>query len=345
MRDVSGVGDGRHMPTTQEVHASDDYIVSKFDTTKPIDFDVLKSEIEKNGPVQSVFPEQNTKFVFNITECQCSEGKCDHDCITLSQISGFTTLTTSISKELFLRSDSFDEFIAEFRHFPMAYFSSSAEEQHFEGCVEEHLGFAPMDVYTGKISPEQVMKAVKLSDAAKADNWLAHNLFCGFNLLLSFRATKAHHSSSNCKAAFKAEFTDNTKFSKFLQHIYDMGFLSGRLISEHFIRNELEPVAEKGVAAKQAQESRTRASGLSANQKRHSRIDSMLSHMEALADENPALLRLGVGQLAKLAIEDSSSANSKLWSQGKGQRDEYLDEMRSDVRYQKRFHALTAKTA
>ena len=67
--------------------------------------------------------------------------------------------------------------------------------------------------------------------------------------------------------------------------------------------------------------------------------------MEILAAENPALLRLGIVQLANLAIEDSWTENPSLWSQGKGQRDEYLDEMKSDHRYNSRFQDLLSKTA
>nr|WP_325251890.1 hypothetical protein [Amylibacter sp.] len=194
MRDVTGVGDGRQMPTTREVHENDEYFVSKFDAIAPIDYEILKSEISKNGPVQSVFPKENIKFVLNINKCQCSDGKCDHDCISLTQVSGFTTLTTSILRERLLECDSFYEFLHEFRHYPMSFFSSSAEQQHFEANVEQHLGFAPMDVYLGKIEPNQLTESVKLSDDARKDSWLAHNFYCGFNLLLHFRVIKTRYS-------------------------------------------------------------------------------------------------------------------------------------------------------
>jgi len=48
--------------------------------------------------------------------------------------------------------------------------------------------------------------------------------------------------------------------------------------------------------------------------------------------------------LADLAIEDAAKQDGKLWAQGKGRRDAYLDEMKSDLRYQTRFKILQKKT-
>jgi hypothetical protein len=71
----------------------------------------------------------------------------------------------------------------------------------------------------------------------------------------------------------------------------------------------------------------------------------MLEQVEALIDENPALGRLGLSQIANLAIEDAAAANPTLWSQGKGQREEYLDEIKSDLRFRERYKKILKKTA
>ena len=60
---------------------------------------------------------------------------------------------------------------------------------------------------------------------------------------------------------FENHFESAEDFSDFLNFVYDLGFLSGRLISEYFIRYEIQPLAEKGEAAEKAQEKRSTSGG------------------------------------------------------------------------------------
>jgi hypothetical protein len=152
-------------------------------------------------------------------------------------------------------------------------------------------------------------------------------------------------TKSELLSAVEEYFEDPADLVGYMQGIYDIGFLAGRLISEYFIRSDIEPLAEKGVAAKQAQEARTKGSSKAASEKRHLRIHSMLKNMERLSKENPAFYRLPITHLADLAISDAKEENQKLWGQGRGQRDEYLDELKSDIRYQARFQQLLIKRA
>jgi hypothetical protein len=124
---------------------------------------------------------------------------------------------------------------------------------------------------------------------------------------------------------------------------YTAGFLTGRLISEHFVRYEVEPFAQKGMAYEEAQKRRNEASGKTSTNKRHQRVEAMLTRMEHLVEQNPAIVRTGIKVLADLAIEDAAKEDSGLWAQGKGRRDEYLDEMKADLRYRARFQALIKK--
>ena len=71
----------------------------------------------------------------------------------------------------------------------------------------------------------------------------------------------------------------------------------------------------------------------------------MLERMEALLNENSVLSRLDIRTVADMAIEDAVAEKPALWSQGRGRRDDYLEEMRVDHRYRDRFHQLHFKTA
>lgn len=93
------------------------------------------------------------------------------------------------------------------------------------------------------------------------------------------------------------------------------------------------------------QQKRTEQSGKVSSDKKHQRIESLLKNLEALFADNPALSRMHIEKTAPLAIQDAIRQDPNLWRQGKGQMKEYIDEMRADLRYAKRFRALFEKTA
>ncbi|MFV1592634.1 hypothetical protein VWZ88_08680 [Phaeobacter sp. JH20_36] len=82
---------------------------------------------------------------------------------------------------------------------------------------------------------------------------------------------------------------------------------------------------------------------------RNRRILSLLIGMEATARRNPDIIKLGITPLAELGLVGAIEADPKLWSQGRGQMEEYLGEMKrgeagKDI--QARYLALLpAKTA
>jgi hypothetical protein len=80
------------------------------------------------------------------------------------------------------------------------------------------------------------------------------------------------------------------------------------------------------------------------HKKKHARIEAMLTNMKVLAESNPAIVRLGLDTLAELAIEDAAKSEPQLWTQGRGQKTEYLEEARSDIRYREIYLDLS-KTA
>lgn len=329
--------------TQNEIDEGDPLEKTSYDSRAPIDYELLKLEIQAKGPIEFSNEEGRFKIRINITPCQIQSCRCGSDIISLTQLSGFTSLSTSIEKEKLLENDSLDAFFYDFYHNPFYYYSSSGERQFIEAEIEQHLGFVPLDVYNGKVSPDEIVASI--SDSAKADPWSLHNLQSIFRSLLLQRMEVNHFFRDNYEEELLERFDEPQKLCDFLQQIYDLGFLTSRMIGEHFIREDIEPLAQKGVAANKAQKKRVQASSKVANQNRHRRIAEMLGHMEVLLAQNPAFCRIGILQIADLAIEDASKKNVGLWSQGKGQRDEYLDEIRSDLRYRERFEALKNKIA
>lgn len=333
------------MPTNKDLASDPDLIPSKLNWDETIDYDELKSEILKNGPLQRVFPELKVKWLLSIKLCQCTFETCNNDIISVSQISGFTDLTSSIQKSHLLESKSLNNFFDSFFHNPLKYYSCSGEQQYIEMEIEKHLGVAPLDLYRGVIKIEDFMDAVNPSDRVKTDFWFGHNIQVLLHLLRQYRAEISLARVINVEVPLRDQIDEFEDFGEYLRHVYNLGFLTGRMVSEHFIRKEIEPFAEKGIAADVAQEKRSKASGAKSHQKRQQRINAMLLTMENLVRDNPVLSRFGLDQIASLAIEDSAKKQPELWTQGKGQRELYLDEIASDLTYRERFKVLRAKTA
>lgn len=318
-----------------------DFIGASLDVDAAIDYETLKGEISKHGPFVISVPNQKIQGHLNITPCQCGDDKCSSDVISLEYLAGATNLTTTIEKPALLENESLASFLQDFVHNPFAYFSASAESQWLEKEVEAHLGFVPMDIYKGKI--DLMSLTPSLSAVAISDSWRAHTLQSIFRTLYLKRLEINHFDRDDFVDEVWERFDDSESFIKFLNGIFDLGFLSGRSMSEYFIHTELEPVIEKGIAAKHAQAKRTKASGGKANEKRHLRIAQLLDALERLYQENPAFKRLEISSVADLAIADVTGHDPKLWSQGKGSKDAYIEEMRVDIRYADRFKALTKR--
>lgn len=330
-------------PSKDDVNTDPRLAHAGYGLDEPIDYEKLKAAIVELGPIQMTQAANCLKIHLEISDCKGCPEPCGSDVITLFQVSGATTLTTSISKRDLLDAKSLNAFFQDFIHNPFAYFSASAECQYAESEIMRHLGFDPLEVFHGKVDPADLN--AEISDECKADYWKAHTLQSIFRTLLLKRLEIGHFNRDDFVDEVYQRFDDKADFQRFLNKIFDLGFLSARLISEHFIRSELEPFVEKGEAADLAQERRTKGSGEAANKKRHLRVSSMLEGIEALIRDNPALLRLDIKTIADMAIEDAAKADPALWSQGKGRRDDYLDEMRVDHRYRERFEKITGKTA
>lgn len=329
-------------PSKDDLETDPNLSSPKHSLDEPIDYEKLKTAIEELGPIQMTREKERLKMVLNITPCQICAEPCDEDVITLIKVSGATSLTTLIDRNRLLAAKTLDNFFEDFLHNPFVYFSASGECQTIEHVIRRHLGFDPLDVFHGKVDPKEV-KATLSSEYAE-DYWKAHALQSVYRTLLLARLEIGHFSSDDFLDKIDQKFEQSIDFTEFLKRIFDLGFLSARLISEHFIRNDLEPFVAKGEAAVAIQERRNKGSGEAANRKRHLRVAAMLDRIEALLKDNPAFLRLDIRSVADMAIEDAAKAQPELWTQGRGRRDDYLEEMKVDHRYRDRFYQIFAKT-
>ncbi|WP_120503511.1 hypothetical protein [Sulfitobacter mediterraneus] len=307
-----------------------------YDIHAPIDFDALKTIIAARGPYALEFREWMVRVSISV------QSSNDMDVISIVQSKGFTALATIISRQTV---ESFESLVALAETYisqPQLLYDPAAEQQYIEAEIKTHLGIDPRVIYAQGL-PEGGLKVV-LSDACKDDPWRTQGLRIIFQQLFEQWERLQNVGSLNDIFELKDLLGSPSRLVSFMQGQYNVGFLTGRLISEYFVRYEIEHFAEKGMAYEEGQQRRNDASGKVSNIKRHQRVEAMLTQMEKLARENPVFARLSITDLADLAIEDAAKQDGKLWTQGKGRRDAYLDEMKSDLRYQSRFKVLQKKT-
>jgi len=103
----------------------------------------------------------------DIYPCKYLLKSCTADIIEVTHSVGHTTLTTQIDKEALLKAKSLNGFYTDFIEQPLAYFSSSQERQQIEGQIQEHLGFAPMDLYHEIIQRDELPEKFNLVTIAK----------------------------------------------------------------------------------------------------------------------------------------------------------------------------------
>lgn len=294
-----------------------------------IDYEVIKAEIIELGPLRFRRSSSPYELIINISPCACASKACDHDVISISRVCGLSEISWQIEKSYLLSFECLEEF---FQYCQIeGPISSLRERRIIEQEIFDFLGYS----YTEVDSPFCACSecAAKNGKTALWKNHLLRILAIHLKDFDEIQVIEEDESDGEVKE-------DESSWME----VFDQGYALGRLVGEYHLKSRVEELAEKGIAAEVAIQIRTTASGKSSSEKRQLRILQMLEKMEDLVEKNPVLLRIGIDEIADLAIQDASSASPDLWSQGQGRKDEYLDEIKSDHNYQARFQAIM-KTA
>jgi len=84
----------------------DDTMPSKVDPSGPVDYAQLKAEIAAHGPYIFGFTKWQVDLAINITPCGVEGCRCSEDVISITQSSGFTSLSTLITRTQIESHDS-----------------------------------------------------------------------------------------------------------------------------------------------------------------------------------------------------------------------------------------------
>ncbi len=112
--------------------------------------------------------------------------------------------------------------------------------------------------------------------------------------------------------------------------IFDLGFSTGRFLSEYTQKEELESYALEGKKSDARKQKRTKASGIKSASQRLERMRAMLREIAILQTENPAITKIDKYKVAEFAIKNAAKLQPDLFKTGKGQYREYWDYIFAD---------------
>ena len=124
---------------------------------------------------------------------------------------------------------------------------------------------------------------------------------------------------------------------------FELGYCVGRLFSSAQNLTSLEPDARR--AAEYEQSYRERGKKGKSQDRRGARLEHLFACIAELVAQNPALSRLKPIEVAKLAVQDAVAQNPGMWTQGRGQLEQYLTCFASEPKYRIKYRELFPETA
>lgn len=123
---------------------------------------------------------------------------------------------------------------------------------------------------------------------------------------------------------------------------FELGYCVGRLFSSAQNLATLEPDAQR--AGEYEQSYRERGKKGKSQDRKGARLDHLFACITELVAQNPALSRLKPIEVAKLAVQDAATQNPGLWTQGRGQLEQYLTCFASEPKYRIKYWDLFPET-
>ena len=287
-----------------------DLIRSTIDPDAPIDFEALQKSIKDFGPLRLSSSGNPYIVDINIEPCMCALEGCDAQLVSVWRRNGIFTMHWMLSKEDLLSYES----LTIFKNFAIL---GGIKDSRGERMIVELQSRQMFGVHFSEVEPIACVCESCVKALGENETW---------NRMLLSQLSTALQDRNYYLAYAKENFGEVGE--DIVKEAFDLGYFAGRAFSELAVKKFIEPDAIAGRPYEEIKQKRAAASGQKSAKSRASRIKSLLIQMEKLAQNNPAFIRLGATHLAALAVEDASSEDPALWSQGKGQLEEYLGELR-----------------
>lgn len=276
----------------------------------PIDFPALRNSTQQIGPLR--LSNASSPYVIEIMvfPCMCATEGCEEQLVAVWRRNGLFTIHWLLSRDEFLEFNSLEEF-------RLWAITGGLNDSYGERLIMQHQSQDIFDRHYTKIPPVDCVCSACAEAVGEEGLWR--------RMLLSQLSRALTARDQLLEDALKTYGEEGREFA---EYVFDLGYNTGRVFSEYMVKRSIEPHALVGKSFEAMKEKRSQASGAKSAGNRLERISSLVSCMETLASESPSITRVGPSALAKLAYEDAAKENPTLWSQGKGQVEEYLGEVR-----------------
>jgi len=283
---------------------------SELNISAPIDYEGLKTAINQHGPLR--LSEKNSPYEteISVVACQCAETVCDNEIVSIWRRNGLFSIHYLLSPK------DLDEFQS-LEHLKDIMISGTYLDSRSERLLIEQKCKELFGKHYSEVGP-LVCTCKRCAEGVSGDALVEKMLIAQLSDSISQRISFIED--------IREKFGDT--HALFIDRAFDLGFAAGRIFSEYGYKKTIEPDALLGHEFSQTKVKRAQAAGQASASKRLDRIESLLSHLEKLISANPAMVRIPIEALAKLACDDARTENPTLWSQGAGQVVEYIGEIR-----------------
>lgn len=285
-------------------------IKSDVSSEGPINLELLFDETQKLGPVRCKIPSSPYEVYIGVYPCGCESEDCNELVVIVWRKGGLFDMRWIVSTEELLSYDNLGHFLEIVVHFGLN--DSHGERLLIEGDIADAFG----EEYAADPTPPCYCSHC-VEQFGKGEVWRKMVL-----------AQLAQYVRERSEYLATAEEEGGEGGRAFAEMGFDLGYSMGRIYSEYQTRTNMEPHALSGREFERLKFKRAKSAGEKSASMRLQRMSHLLLHMEKLASENPALLRIGPNHLAKLACEDATAENPALWVQGGGQLEEYVGRIR-----------------
>lgn len=308
-----------------------------------LDYEALKNSISENGPIEVSHPETGLFQYFNISPCQCGAVGCQNDVVIAGFSHGVAYIQSAVEKDYLVSFATLAEFLDYFFHFPDEFFSSTGEEQFIEREIRRILKIEPFDVYESELSAEAIMSRIDPDGISQESFWEAHTLATLLRCLHRKRDLKRSIERSDLNeivGLFGSDEIDNSVLLNLMSSVFDLGFLSGRLLGEYRNKIGLEDLVIKGERSTKTQAVRTAASGSASAKKRLENLECFMVEIENIGSHFPTF--------SEEEIVSRAFLNARLvraMPKSRKTRDDYEVTLRSEEPFKSRYQRVFQKNA
>lgn len=283
---------------------------SSIDIFAPIDISHLIDSIALNGMFRMRHPQFRYTVRIDVLKCLCADENCEEVRVDVWRESGVFSIYWQLSGEELQGYGTLQAFY-------LSVVAGALEDSYGERLLIEEQATKVFQTDLENIDAQFCVCESCAQKYEENDLWERTILSQLASALVARKdaVDEALAESSEEKAILISE-------------AFDLGYSAGRIFSELSVKKFIESDALAGRAAAEVISKRAKAAGDRSARSREERRRHLFEKLQILIQKNPDLGRMPIEMTGKLAMQDAAREKPTLWSQGAGQFQEYLGEIR-----------------